>query len=107
VTRRSGDAWLADHSWNRPTWTVAELAAAKRGRTVSVVLPALNEAETVGPVVDTITPMLGGLVDELIVLDSGSTDATEGKQNSEYRADVRRVGGGHCSRHGREYNRHE
>ena len=35
--------------------------------TVSVVLPALNEEETVASVVDTISPMLGGLVDELIV----------------------------------------
>jgi glucosyl-3-phosphoglycerate synthase len=42
-----------------------------------VVLPALNEAATVGAVIETITPMLGGLVDELIVLDSGSTDDTE------------------------------
>ncbi|MCV7280371.1 glucosyl-3-phosphoglycerate synthase [Mycolicibacterium flavescens] len=69
--------WLADHSWSRPTWTIAELEAAKKGRTVSVVLPALNEEETVGSVVETITPLLGGLVDELIVLDSGSTDDTE------------------------------
>ena len=69
--------WLTDHSWSRPTWTVAELVAAKAGRTVSVVLPALNEEETVASVVETITPLLGGLVDELIVLDSGSTDDTE------------------------------
>jgi glucosyl-3-phosphoglycerate synthase len=69
--------WLADHSFSRPTWTVAELEAAKGSRTISVVLPALNEEETVGNVVDTITPLLGGLVDELIVLDSGSTDDTE------------------------------
>ena len=75
-TTYPGDTWLAGHSWHRPTWTRAELEAAKRGRTISVVLPALNEAETVGSVIDTITPMLGGLVDELIVLDSGSTDAT-------------------------------
>ncbi|MCB0932605.1 MAG: glucosyl-3-phosphoglycerate synthase [Mycobacterium sp.] len=75
----SPDTWLADHSWHRPTWTADELVAEKRGRTVSVVLPALNEAETVGQVVDTITPMLGGLVDELIVLDSGSTDDTEAR----------------------------
>jgi len=75
-TTYPGDTWLAGHSWHRPTWTLAELEAAKRGRTISVVLPALNEAETVGSVIDTITPMLGGLVDELIVLDSGSTDAT-------------------------------
>ena len=53
--------------------------AAKGGRTVSVVPPALNEAETVGGVIETIIPMLGGLVDELIVLDSGSTDATEAR----------------------------
>ncbi|HEX5143141.1 MAG TPA: glucosyl-3-phosphoglycerate synthase [Mycobacterium sp.] len=71
------EAWLTDHSWNRPTWTVAELEAAKAGRTISVVLPALNEEETVASVIDTITPILGGLVDELIVLDSGSTDDTE------------------------------
>jgi len=75
-TTYPGDTWLAGHSWHRPTWILAELEAAKRGRTISVVLPALNEAETVGSVIDTITPMLGGLVDELIVLDSGSTDAT-------------------------------
>ena len=75
----TSEAWLADHSWQRPAWTVAELEAAKRGRTVSVVLPALNEAATVGAVIDTITPMLGGLVDELIVLDSGSTDDTEAR----------------------------
>ena len=68
--------WLTERSWSRPTWTVAELEAAKRGRTVSVVLPALNEEETVAAVVETITPLLGGLVDELIVLDSGSTDDT-------------------------------
>jgi len=70
--------WFADHSWDRPSWTVEELVAAKRGRTISVVLPALNEEETVGSVVGSIAPLVGaGLVDELIVLDSGSTDDTE------------------------------
>ncbi len=72
-----GDTWCSDHSWSRPTWTVAELVAAKRGRTISVVLPALNEEETVASVVGSISPMLGGLIDELVVLDSGSTDDTE------------------------------
>ncbi|MFD4291934.1 glucosyl-3-phosphoglycerate synthase [Rhodococcus sp. NPDC058505] len=69
-------AWLEANSWDHPDWTVAELEAAKAGRTVSVVLPALNEERTVAAVVDTIHPLLGGLVDELIVLDSGSTDET-------------------------------
>ncbi|MGH3677861.1 MAG: glucosyl-3-phosphoglycerate synthase [Mycobacterium sp.] len=73
----AGHRWLTDHSWNRPSWTVAELEAAKGSRTISVVLPALNEEETVGTVVETIAPLVGGLVDELIVLDSGSTDDTE------------------------------
>lgn len=68
---------LADRSWNRPCWTVAELVAAKAARTISVVLPALNEEETVESVIDSISPLVDGLVDELIVLDSGSTDDTE------------------------------
>ncbi|BBZ40960.1 glucosyl-3-phosphoglycerate synthase [Mycobacterium conspicuum] len=63
--------------WNRPSWTIAELVAAKAGRTISVVLPALDEEETIESVVDSISPLTGSLVDELIVLDSGSTDETE------------------------------
>jgi glucosyl-3-phosphoglycerate synthase len=74
---KPAEIWLSDNSWSRPTWTVEELVAAKKGRTISVVLPALNEEETVASVVETITPLLGGLVDEIIVLDSGSTDDTE------------------------------
>ncbi len=77
LAARPGDIWLADRSWTRPSWTVAELEAAKAGRTISVVLPALNEEETVASVIESISPLVGGLVDELIVLDSGSTDDTE------------------------------
>ena len=75
----TAEDWLADHSWQTPPWTVPELEAAKQDRSISVVLPALNEAATVGAVIETITPMLGGLVDEVIVLDSGSTDDTEAR----------------------------
>ena len=63
-------------TWDRPEWTVDDLVAAKDGRTVAVVLPALNEEDTVAGVVDSIRPLLGGLVDDLVVLDSGSTDDT-------------------------------
>ncbi|OBF60961.1 glucosyl-3-phosphoglycerate synthase [Mycobacterium sp. 852002-53434_SCH5985345] len=80
LAARPGDTWLSDRSWNRPSWTVAELEAAKAGRTISVVLPALNEEQTIESVVESISPLVkgsGGLVDELIVLDSGSTDDTE------------------------------
>lgn len=68
--------WATTHTWDAPDWSVDELVAAKRGRTVSVVLPALNEENTVADVVASIRPLLGTLVDELVVLDSGSTDAT-------------------------------
>ncbi|WP_305094391.1 glucosyl-3-phosphoglycerate synthase [Prescottella sp. R16] len=68
--------WADTNSWDHPHWSVADLERAKAGRTVSVVLPALNEERTVAGVVDSIHPLLGGLVDELIVLDSGSCDGT-------------------------------
>lgn len=77
LAARPGDIWLSDRSWNRPSWTIPELQAAKGDRTISVVLPALNEEETIESVIDSISPLVGGLVDELIVLDSGSTDDTE------------------------------
>ncbi len=68
--------WSATNTWEQPDWTIDELVAAKDGRTVSVVLPALNEEETVADVIASIRPLYGTLVDELIVLDSGSTEAT-------------------------------
>ncbi|HTX93681.1 MAG TPA: glucosyl-3-phosphoglycerate synthase [Mycobacterium sp.] len=77
LAARPGDAWLSNRSWSRPSWSVAELEAAKAGRTISVVLPALDEEETIGSVIGSISPLVDGLVDELIVLDSGSTDDTE------------------------------
>ncbi|MDQ3827176.1 MAG: glucosyl-3-phosphoglycerate synthase [Actinomycetota bacterium] len=57
-------------------WTAEQLIAAKQGRTVSVVLPALNEQATVGAQVEALRPLVGGLIDELVVMDSGSTDCT-------------------------------
>ncbi|HTY33605.1 glucosyl-3-phosphoglycerate synthase [Mycobacterium sp.] len=77
LAARPGDVLLSDRNWNRPGWTLGELADAKAARTISVVLPALNEEATVESVVESISPLVDGLVDELIVLDSGSTDDTE------------------------------
>ena len=69
--------WFAARTWHRPQWTVSELVSAKAGRTVSVVLPALDEETTVGAVVAALRPLVPtGLVDELVVIDSGSTDRT-------------------------------
>lgn len=68
--------WFERRTWQNPLWTPEVLAGAKGGRTVSVVMPALDEEETVGAVVASVRPLLGTLVDELVVVDSGSTDAT-------------------------------
>jgi len=61
-------------------WPARRLAARKRelGTTVSVVIPARNEEATVGEVVSRIATLAAGtgLVDELVVIDSDSTDNT-------------------------------
>jgi glucosyl-3-phosphoglycerate synthase len=73
------EQWFAERTFQYPAWTAECLVAAKAGRRVSVVLPALDEEETVGAIVAAIVPLTRGpapLVDELVVVDSGSTDRT-------------------------------
>ncbi|MFJ8585692.1 glucosyl-3-phosphoglycerate synthase [Streptomyces sp. NPDC093595] len=74
------ERWLDRRSWSVTERPLDQLLAAKRGTTVSVVLPALNEEATVGEIVTVIrrelmTPSVP-LVDELVVVDSGSQDRT-------------------------------
>jgi glucosyl-3-phosphoglycerate synthase len=73
----------ADHDEIRvvvpPKRSVAELTAAKGGLRISVCLPARNEAATIAPICEVIADQLmgeHGLVDELLVLDDGSSDFT-------------------------------
>jgi glucosyl-3-phosphoglycerate synthase len=71
--------WFDTHTFRVEDFSVAELARAKAGQLVSVVLPARNEEATVGGIVEEIARTLVhevGLVDELVVMDSHSTDAT-------------------------------
>ncbi|KJY45960.1 glucosyl-3-phosphoglycerate synthase [Streptomyces sp. NRRL S-444] len=77
------ERWFADRSWSAADRPLDQLLSAKRaaGTTVSVVLPALDEEETVGAIVEVIRrDLIDGLpvplVDELVVVDSGSTDRT-------------------------------
>ncbi|MEV6360990.1 glucosyl-3-phosphoglycerate synthase [Nocardia asteroides] len=55
---------------------VGELIDRKNGRRVSVVVPALDDEDTVAGVIAAVRPWLGGLVDELLVVDAGSADRT-------------------------------
>lgn len=57
---------------------VDALVSLKGSQRVSVCIPTLNEAETIGPIISIIRDSLvrGGLVDEILVIDSDSSDAT-------------------------------
>ncbi|ETK37385.1 glucosyl-3-phosphoglycerate synthase [Microbispora corallina] len=72
------EAWLGRRTTTSSDWSARALLSAKRG-TVSVVLPARDEAATVGDIVSAIRRDLVEavpLVDELVVIDSRSTDDT-------------------------------
>jgi glucosyl-3-phosphoglycerate synthase len=85
------ERWLAERSSTASDWPVRRLLDAKhasrspdgglvpRPVTITVVLPALDEESTVGAIVEAIRRDLMEdvhLVDELLVVDSGSTDRT-------------------------------
>jgi glucosyl-3-phosphoglycerate synthase len=78
---RPSDAagWTQRHTHHWDDWTLESLVAAKGGRVVSLVVPARNEAATVGDVVTKVRSALVdtvALVDEIVVIDSDSTDDT-------------------------------
>ena len=73
-------AWLRRRTSHWRDWPAGDLAERKRrqGLTVSVVIPARDEERTVAGVVSAIARLRAdtGLVDELVVMDSDSSDAT-------------------------------
>jgi glucosyl-3-phosphoglycerate synthase len=74
------EAWSRRRTSRWQDWPAKRLAERKRdlGVTVSVVIPARDEERTVGGVVSAIARLAAGtgLVDELVVMDSDSTDET-------------------------------
>lgn len=76
------DQWFAENTFHRREFEelgkLVELKQ-KQGVTISLGLPALNEEETVGSVIRVIKQKLFDavpLLDELVLIDSGSTDDT-------------------------------
>jgi glucosyl-3-phosphoglycerate synthase len=73
------ETWLRRRTSAESDWPVDLLVAAKGSQRVSVVLPARDERQTVGSIVSEIRRELVErvpLVDEIVVIDSRSTDDT-------------------------------
>ena len=70
--------WFASRTSSWRDWPLERVLAAKGRTRVSVVLPALDEEATVGAIVTGVRTLAQRtrLVDELIVIDSGSQDGT-------------------------------
>jgi glycosyltransferase involved in cell wall biosynthesis len=76
------DRWFAENTFHSEEfsdlWGLMRLKE-KRGLTISLALPALNEEETVGEVIQTLKKTLMDevpLLDEIVLIDSNSTDRT-------------------------------
>lgn len=76
--RADVQSWFARRTARAGDWDEDLLLERKGSTTVSVVLPALNEESTVGTIVTEIAALAArtGLVDEVVVVDSGSSDRT-------------------------------
>jgi glucosyl-3-phosphoglycerate synthase len=71
--------WLDRRTSHHDDWPLTDVIAAKGTTRVSVVLPALDEEPTIGAIITAIRRDLclaHPLVDEILVMDSGSSDAT-------------------------------
>ncbi len=75
-------AMSAERTFDLDAFSTSEVLGVKGDHTVSVVIPARNEASTIAAVVDAVAvPHVAsaggsGLVDEILVVDDGSTDDT-------------------------------
>jgi len=76
------DKWLAESTFHRDEFKDLELLLAQKHEQrlrISVVLPSLNEEKTIGKIITSIQNSLikeSSLVDELVLIDSNSTDST-------------------------------
>ncbi len=73
--RTTGKGWERDRTFHHSAF-LAERVAAEREGSISVCLPARDEAATIGPILHELMPLLErGVVDQVVVVDD-STDGT-------------------------------
>jgi len=73
------DVTMPIASYHHGDFSLVELRSMKQVSRISVCIPARDEESTIGPIVETVRrELLEGaeLVDDLLVIDDGSTDAT-------------------------------
>ncbi len=76
------DRWFAENTFDSSEFANLQnlmVLKEKQGTTISLILPALNEEETVGNVITTLKTSLMDevpLIDEIVLIDSMSTDQT-------------------------------
>jgi glucosyl-3-phosphoglycerate synthase len=69
--------WHARNTLHHREFPAARLAA-ERTATVSVCLPARNEADTIGPILASLVPLAGlGVIDQIVVVDNSSDGTAE------------------------------
>ncbi len=84
----AGDELVRAANGPSPEWTAQRLADERR-RAISICLPARNEAQTIGAIIDALAPLRErGVVDEIVVVDD-SIDGT-GDIARRHGADVHR-----------------
>ena len=70
------DAWLRERSFHHSQFP-ADMLAAERTQSVSVCVPAREEAKTIGKIVrDLVALRERGVIDQVVVLDASSEDGT-------------------------------
>ncbi|MGI5837676.1 MAG: glucosyl-3-phosphoglycerate synthase [Chloroflexota bacterium] len=76
------DKWFAENTFDSREWSDLDLLVRLKkasGVTISLGLPALNEEQTIGPIIESIKRELMDrhpLLDEMVLIDSNSTDRT-------------------------------
>jgi len=77
------DKWFAENTFHREEFSDLEKLAElkkKQGVTISLGLPALNEGKTIGKIIRSVKESLFDtvpLLDEIVLIDSGSSDGTQ------------------------------